>query len=260
MSDANLRLAITFGLLALFIGLEYLSPARPRALSLGRFGKHAGMALISSMLARLALAGGLASVAALAVDMNVGFFNLVSMPSWFAIIVSFLVLDFAIWGQHLVLHRAPLLWRLHRVHHSDTVMDVSTALRFHPFEILASLAFKVTIIMLLGAPPQAVLAFEIILGAGALFTHANIALPPWLERSLRLLFVTPALHMIHHSPNPNETNSNFGFSFNFWDRMFGTYRNVRLVGEIEVGLEDWRSPKDQTLVALLSNPWRGSKL
>jgi sterol desaturase/sphingolipid hydroxylase (fatty acid hydroxylase superfamily) len=155
-----------------------------------------------------------------------------------------------------LLHRVPLLWRLHRVHHSDTVMDVSTALRFHPIEILASLGFKATIILLLGAPPQAVLAFEIVLGAGALFTHANLAMPAWLERPLRVLFVTPSLHMIHHSPNPAETNSNFGFSFSFWDRLFGSYRDRRLGNGFEVGLEEWRTPQHQTFRALLGNPWR----
>jgi sterol desaturase/sphingolipid hydroxylase (fatty acid hydroxylase superfamily) len=257
VSDPNLRLFVTLGLLAVFVGLEYLAPARPRALSLSRFSKQAAMAAISAVLARLALAGGLASVATLAHDLGVGVFNVITLPAWIAILISFLVLDFAIWGQHLVLHRVPFLWRLHRVHHSDTIMDVSTALRFHPFEILASLAFKVAIIMLLGAPPEAVLAFEIVLGAGALFTHANIAVPTWLERPLRLLFVTPSLHMVHHSPNPIETNSNFGFSFSFWDRLFKTYRDKRLSGGAEVGLEDWRKPQDQTLGALLGNPFRG---
>jgi sterol desaturase/sphingolipid hydroxylase (fatty acid hydroxylase superfamily) len=257
MSDADLRLAITFGLLGLLVGLEYLTPARPRALSLGRFSRHAGMALISSFFARMAFVGGLASVAALAMDLKLGVFNAINLPVWLAIAISFLALDFAIWGQHLVLHRVPFLWRLHRVHHSDTVMDISTALRFHPLEILASLAFKAAIILVLGTPPVAVLAFEIALGAGALFTHANIAIPVWMEQPLRLLFVTPSLHMIHHSPNPVETNSNFGFSFNFWDRLFGTYRNVRIGGGVEVGLENWRGPEDQTLRALLENPWRG---
>jgi sterol desaturase/sphingolipid hydroxylase (fatty acid hydroxylase superfamily) len=257
MSDPNLRLAITFGLLGLFVALEYLVPARPRALSLGRFSQQASMSLISALLARLALAGGLASVAVLASNMKFGLFNAVTTPNWIAIVVSFLILDLAIWAQHLVLHHVPFLWRLHRVHHSDTVMDVSTALRFHPLEILASLAFKAAIILLLGAPPEAVLAFEIVLGAGALFTHSNIALPNWLERGLRLLFVTPALHLIHHSPNPIETNSNFGFSFSFWDRLFGTFRANRLGDDTHIGLEKWRAPQDQTLSALLVNPFRG---
>jgi sterol desaturase/sphingolipid hydroxylase (fatty acid hydroxylase superfamily) len=135
-------------------------------------------------------------------------------------------------------------------------MDVSTALRFHPFEILASLAFKIIIILLLGAPAIAVIAFEIVLSAGALFTHANVAVPSRLEALLRLVFVTPALHLIHHSPDPKETNSNFGFSFSFWDRIFGTYRRLRGDANGPIGLESWRLRSDQTLPALLLNPFK----
>jgi sterol desaturase/sphingolipid hydroxylase (fatty acid hydroxylase superfamily) len=257
MSDASLRLLVTLGLLAAFVGLEYLVPARPNALGLRRIANQAGLAFISSVLARLALGGGLAGLAWMAQDQGFGLFNLVSAPIWLAIIVSFLLLDFAIWAQHMLLHRVPFLWRLHRVHHGDTVMDVSTALRFHPFEILASLAYKAAIVVLLGAPAVAVLMFEMALGAGALFTHANIALPKGLERTMRYLFITPSLHLIHHSPNPVETNSNFGFSFNFWDRAFGTYRAARLNGDDNhIGLKNWRGPRDQTLGAMLVNPFR----
>jgi sterol desaturase/sphingolipid hydroxylase (fatty acid hydroxylase superfamily) len=180
----------------------------------------------------------------------------VAVPSWVAALASFLILDFAIWAQHMAMHHVPFLWRMHRVHHYDTIMDISTALRFHPFEILASLAFKISIILILGAPALAVVAFEIVLSAGALFTHANIAMPGRLETRLRLVFVTPALHLIHHSPDPIETNSNFGFSFSFWDRIFGTYRPLRLDANGPIGLESWRSRSDQTLPALLINPFK----
>lgn len=254
MSDATIRLAITLGLLGLFIVLESCAPARRGSLSFRRLITHITMAGISAVLARLALAGGLASVAGLAAQWQVGLFNVVLVPNWIAILATFLILDFAIWSQHLALHKVPLLWRLHRVHHSDTNMDVSTALRFHPIEILVSLAFKAAIVILLGAPPAAVFAFEIVLGAGALFTHANIAIPKGLERIVRVILVTPALHLIHHSPIPVETNSNFGFSFTIWDRLFGTYREVRLAPERLIGLEHWRAGNDQKLGALLANP------
>jgi sterol desaturase/sphingolipid hydroxylase (fatty acid hydroxylase superfamily) len=256
MSDSMLRLGLTFGLLILFVGLEYLVPARKRALGLGRFATQASLALISAILARLALAGGLAGVASFASAQEFGLLNLVALPYWLAFGLALLVLDFAVWAQHLVLHRVPFLWRLHRVHHGDIAMDISTALRFHPFEILASLAFKAAIVALLGAPAQAAFVFEIILGAGALFSHANIALPTWLERRLRWVLITPAVHLIHHSPNSIDTNSNFGFSTSLWDRLFGTYRDARVPDEDRIGLEDWRTPQDQRLPAMLVNPFR----
>jgi sterol desaturase/sphingolipid hydroxylase (fatty acid hydroxylase superfamily) len=256
MSDATIRLAVTFGLLALFIALEISAPKRASVLNLRRFSNQAALALISSVLARMALGGGLAGIAIVANIHRVGLFNVVQVPFWFAAIISFLVLDFAIWAQHMAMHHVPFLWRLHRVHHGDTAMDVSTALRFHPFEILASLAFKVVMVVALGAPVAAVFIFEMVLGAGALFTHANIALPTWLERPLRWLFVTPALHVIHHSPNPVETNSNFGFSFNIWDRLFGMYRSAPITDDGAIGLENWRAPEDQRLLAMLANPFK----
>ena len=255
MTDATLRFLITFGLLGVFFTLEALSPARQSNLSLKRFFNQAGMAAISAVLARLALAGGLTSVAMMADRSDIGIFNLFSFPKWLAIGLSFFVLDLAIWGQHWALHHLPFLWRLHRVHHGDTIMDVSTAFRFHPFEILTSLAFKAAIIISIGAPPVAVLVFEIALGAGALFTHANIALPHWLERWLRFALVTPALHLIHHSPNLLETNCNFGFSFNFWDRLFGTFRATPMLPNGPIGLETRRGDADQKLSHMLVDPF-----
>jgi sterol desaturase/sphingolipid hydroxylase (fatty acid hydroxylase superfamily) len=256
MSDSLIRFVLTFGLLALFVGLEYLAPARTNMLGFKRFVQQAGMAALSAVLAKLALAGGLAGVAVVVGAYDFGVLNQLALPGWLAFIFALLVLDFAVWAQHLVLHRVPILWRLHRVHHGDTVMDVSTALRFHPFEIVASLAFKAAVVALLGAPAQAAFVFEIILGAGALFSHANIALPNWLERPLRWVLITPALHLIHHSPNPLETNANFGFSTSLWDRLFGTYRDTRLTDDDRIGLEDWRAPTDQTLPAMLTNPFK----
>lgn len=256
MSDATLRVAITLGLLALFFVLEVLAPARRSALTPTRLARQFSLAIVSAVSARLALGGGLAGIALLAHNRGWGLFNVITIDNWLAIGISFLALDFAIWVQHLALHRFAFLWRLHSVHHSDTVMDVTTALRFHPFEILASLGYKVILTMTLGAPPEAVFGFEIMLGAGALFTHANIAVPAWLEQRLRFVFVTPALHLIHHSPNPIETNSNFGFSFSIWDRLFGTYQSARLEPDDYIGLKTWRAPNDQTLGALFLTPFR----
>jgi sterol desaturase/sphingolipid hydroxylase (fatty acid hydroxylase superfamily) len=256
MSDNLLRLGVTLALVLAFLGLERMRPARANVLGPVRFLRHMGLAALGALLARFVLAGGLAGVALWANAHDVGVLNQLNLPPWLDFLVALAVLDFAVWAQHLALHRIPLFWRLHRVHHSDVTMDVSTALRFHPFEILASLGFKALIVMALGAPASAAFVFEVILGATALFSHANIALPDWLEDRLRLVLITPALHLIHHSPHPQETNSNFGFSTCLWDRLFHTYLDRRTSGDDRIGLEAWRSPTEQELPALLTNPLR----
>jgi sterol desaturase/sphingolipid hydroxylase (fatty acid hydroxylase superfamily) len=262
MTDATLRLGLTLGLFALFFGLEWLRPARPSQLTPLRLVRQFSLALSGAFLSRLVLAGGLASVAAWAQGAGIGFFNTISLfangglNGVAAMIMCFLLLDFSVWAQHVLTHKVPFLWRFHRVHHSDIAMDVTTALRFHPGEILASLAFKTAIILALGAPPLVAFAFEVALGAGALFTHANVKLPTKLDNVLRFLVVTPAMHLIHHSPAPQNTNSNYGFSFSIWDRLFRTYRPAPAPSEsLElIGLEHWRGAPDQSLRALLINP------
>jgi sterol desaturase/sphingolipid hydroxylase (fatty acid hydroxylase superfamily) len=262
MTDATLRLGLTLGLFILFFGLEWLRPARPTQLTPIRLVRQFSLALSGAFLSRLMLAGGLASVAVWAQGAGIGFFNMFSLFSngglgeLAAIIICFLLLDFSVWAQHVLSHKVPFLWRFHRVHHSDIAMDVTTALRFHPGEILASLAYKTAIILVLGAPPLVAFAFEVALGAGAIFTHANVKLPTKLDNALRLLVVTPAMHLIHHSPDPQNTNSNYGFSFSLWDRLFRTYRAAPAPSEsLElIGLEQWRNAPDQSLRALLVNP------
>jgi sterol desaturase/sphingolipid hydroxylase (fatty acid hydroxylase superfamily) len=256
MNDATLRLIVTISLLALFVLLENRLPARKPALNAARFLRHIGLSLVSATLARLALVGGLASIATMCSLHGVGIFNFIQLPVWLTIILSFLLLDAAIWAQHIAMHKVPFLWRLHRVHHSDIAMDVSTALRFHPFEILVSLGFKALVVVALGAPALAVFYFEMALGAAALMTHANVAFSPRVERLVRIVFITPTLHLSHHSPDPLETNSNYGFCLSIWDRIFGTLRLHRIGTEHRIGLEDWRSAYDQTLPALLANPFK----
>lgn len=259
MTDASLRLAVTLGLLALFATLEWMRPARPSQVSIGRIARHGALSLLGSMVSRLVLAGGLASVASFVQLFDFGLVHWLHLTGVWVWVACFLILDFAVWGQHVLSHKIPFFWRLHRLHHSDVVMDVTTALRFHPFEIFASLIFKGSVVALLGAPPALVFAFELALGAGALFTHANIALPKRLDRALRSLIVTPAMHLIHHHPNPMATNSNYGFSFSVWDRLFGTYRTDAPAPELatgsDIGLEHWRHPQDQTLKAMVLNPF-----
>lgn len=181
-----------------------------------------------------------------------------ALPAWAGVIAGILLLDVAIYWQHRLLHAVPLLWRLHRVHHADTGFDVTTAVRFHPIEIVVSMGIKLGLIALLGVPALAVLLFEIALNAGSLFTHSNIGLPVKLDRRLRWVFVTPDMHRIHHSVHKDETDSNFGFHLSIWDRVFGSYRERPRDGHtaMQIGLQEYRQQRDQTLWALLLNPLR----
>jgi sterol desaturase/sphingolipid hydroxylase (fatty acid hydroxylase superfamily) len=180
------------------------------------------------------------------------------VPYWPAVLVGIVALDLVIYAQHMAFHHVPVLWRLHRVHHADTELDVTTGLRFHPFEILLSLAIKVAAVLALGAPALAVVAFEVLLNATAMFNHSNVALPPRLEPLARWLVVTPQMHEVHHSADRRETDSNFGFNLPWWDRLFGTYRAAPAAGDdgVVIGLPDFREPAERTLLRLLTQPFR----
>ena len=179
------------------------------------------------------------------------------LPGWSHIILSLIGLDFAIYVQHVLLHALPVFWRLHRVHHIDLDVDVTTGLRFHPVEICLSMLYKAALVLLLGAPPAAVIAFEVILNATSLFNHSNIRLPAALDRLLRQVLITPDLHRIHHSVLEVETNSNFGFSVPFWDRLCGTYRDQPSQSHttMGLGLKAYREPRSLGLGRLLLNPF-----
>lgn len=188
-----------------------------------------------------------------------GFFNHVTfLPLWFVSIVVILALDLAIYCQHRIFHAVPWLWRIHRVHHADQEFDVTTALRFHPLEILLSMAIKMALVMLLGAPAVAVIVFEILLNATAIFNHANVRLPVKFDQYLRLFLVTPDMHRVHHSVIRQETDSNFGFNLTWWDRLFGTYRSQPEHGHLgmTIGLEDYRTEQDQQLGRMLMQPFQ----
>ncbi len=180
------------------------------------------------------------------------------LPLWLSVPIAFLLLDLLIWGQHILMHHIPALWRLHRMHHSDTHLDASTGLRFHPLEILLSTLIKIAAVIALGAPALAVIAFEIALNATSLFTHTNIRLPDRTESVLRRLIVTPALHRIHHSIRPEETNSNYGFTLSLWDRAFGTFRPAPKGDPqtMPLGIETFRSRREAWLDRLLTQPLR----
>jgi len=188
-----------------------------------------------------------------------GLLNAVSPPFWLALLVAVLVLDFAIYLQHVLFHAVPALWRLHRVHHADLEFDVTTGLRFHPLEILLSMAIKLAVIAALGPPALAVLIFEVLLNATSMFNHGNVRMPAGLDRVLRWLVVTPDMHRVHHSVLPHETNSNFGFNLPWWDRLLGTYRARPAAGHtgMTIGIEQFRAPRELWLDRLLLQPFRG---
>jgi sterol desaturase/sphingolipid hydroxylase (fatty acid hydroxylase superfamily) len=180
------------------------------------------------------------------------------LPSWLAVLTGVVLLDLAIYFQHVMFHAVPTLWRLHRVHHADLDLDVTTGTRFHPVEILISTGIKCAAVAAIGAPPIAVLMFEVLLNATAMFNHANASLPPRVERWARLLVVTPDMHRVHHSVRYEESSSNFAFNLPWWDRVFGTYRARPKLGHVDmsIGVDAFRSADESRLDRLLLQPFR----
>src|SRR5207302_2215016 len=198
--------------------------------------------------------------AVLAYERGFGLFNIIILPAWVAVVASVLVLDLAIYFQHVLFHAVPALWRLHRMHHADLEFDVTTGLRFHPIEILLSMLIKFAVIAAIGAPAAAVLIFEVLLNATSMFNHGNVGLAPGTDRVLRWFLVTPDMHRVHHSIMSNETNSNFGFNLPWWDRLFGTYCSQPAAGHegMTIGIEQFRDPRELGIVRMLLQPFRGS--
>lgn len=236
-SEPGIRLACFAGVFVVMAVWECLAPRR--RLSLGktsRWTSNLALLLLNGFLMRLVAPLGAVGVALVAQRQGWGLFQLMEIPSWLAIALSVLLLDLAIYLQHVMFHAVPLLWRLHLVHHADMDFDVTTGLRFHSLEILLSLGIKAAVILLLGTPVMAVLIFEVLLNATSMFNHSNIRMPLGLDRVLRYLVVTPDMHRVHHSRHVAETNSNFGFSLPWWDWLLGTYRDQPLGGHLAMGI------------------------
>jgi sterol desaturase/sphingolipid hydroxylase (fatty acid hydroxylase superfamily) len=210
------------------------------------------------MATRLIAPAGAVGFAILAEAHGWGLFNVLAWPTWAELLLALLVLDLAIYLQHRLFHSVPLLWRLHRMHHADLDVDVTTGARFHPVEILLSLGIKFIIIVPLGASPLSVFLFEIALNATSMFNHSNVRLSPTFERALRWLLVTPDMHRVHHSTLRCETDSNFGFNLPWWDRLFGTYRHQPKAGheDMTLGIDQFRDPKELRLDRMLAQPFR----
>jgi len=239
---------------------ELVAPRRPLTTSKrARWVSNLGLVLIDSVIVRLAFPAGLAGVAFLVQQRGWGLFNQFDLSTLLEIIFSVLILDLAIYLQHVMFHSAPLLWRLHMVHHSDMDIDVTTGIRFHPIEILLSMGIKMAVVVLIGAPPASVLIFEIILNGTSMFNHGNVGYPRHIDSYLRLLVVTPEMHRVHHSAIRWETNSNLGFNFPWWDRLFGTYRNQPAKGHLDmiIGLDQYKEPHKLTFFWLIALPFVG---
>jgi sterol desaturase/sphingolipid hydroxylase (fatty acid hydroxylase superfamily) len=256
--ETAIRLGCFSLVLLLMILWEWRRPRRTLSLPRGRrWPANLGIIAVDSVVVRLAFPVLAVGMAGLAADQGWGLFNQLNAPFWLAFIASLLLLDLAIYTQHVIFHRVPWLWRLHRMHHTDLDFDVTTALRFHPLEIVLSMLIKLAVVVALGAPAVAVMLFEVILNATAMFNHGNVRLPLWLDRRLRWMVVTPDMHRVHHSVRVEETDSNFGFNLPWWDRLFGTYRDQPRAGHtgMTIGLEYFRDRRATALTQLLLQPF-----
>ena len=242
---------------------EWLAPRRP--LTAGRRPRwpgNLGIWAIDSVVVRLVGPATVVGVALAAAAHGWGLFPLLGLPYWAALVTGVIALDLTIYVQHVVFHYVPWLWRLHRMHHADLDIDVTTGVRFHPLEILLSLAIKMVAVAALGVPAEAVVIFEVLLNATSLFNHSNVALPPRLDKLARWIVVTPQMHQVHHSIEREETDSNFGFNLPWWDRLFGTYRAAPRAGEagLVIGLPIFRELAELRIMRLLTQPFRNAAL
>ncbi|MGI9356436.1 MAG: sterol desaturase family protein [Rhizobiaceae bacterium] len=256
--EGIIRLSVFLGLFALLALSEYLKPRRKLVVSKAdRWTTNIAIVLLDSVIVRLIFPAAAVGVALWARANDFGLFNAIDVPLWLAIIVSFLALDFAVWLSHVASHKIPMFWRIHRMHHSDRDFDVTTAVRFHPIEIVLSMLWKVAWVITLGAPAVAVIVFEIFLNGTAMFNHSNWKLPLGLDRLLRLIVVTPDMHRVHHSSIQGETDSNYGFNLPWWDRLFGTYIDQPELGHdgMEIGLTEWQDERPTQLGWSLSVPF-----
>jgi sterol desaturase/sphingolipid hydroxylase (fatty acid hydroxylase superfamily) len=259
--EAGIRLAFFVGTFAAMAVWELLAPRRAPTVSKAlRWANNIGLVALNTLLLRLLFPAAGAGMAVFAAHHGWGVLNTVQLPSWLAVAIAVIALDFVIWLQHVMVHAIPLLWRLHRVHHADPDFDLTTGSRFHPLEIILSMLIKFAAIAVLGPPVVAVIVFEVLLNTTALFNHANVRLPARLDRMLRWFVVTPDMHRVHHSIEDDETNSNFGFNLPWWDRLLGTYRDQPRGGHegMTIGIRGHNRPLDVSwLPGMLALPFRG---
>jgi sterol desaturase/sphingolipid hydroxylase (fatty acid hydroxylase superfamily) len=256
-----IRLGAFLGVFALMALWEALAPRRGQAIGRWtRWPNNLGVVVVDTLVVRVLFPTAAVGMALVAEEHGWGLFNLLPVPSWAAVLISVVLLDLAIYAQHVAFHAVPVLWRLHRMHHADLEFDVTTGVRFHPVEIVLSMLIKFTVVVALGAPAVAVLIFEVLLNATSMFNHGNVRLPGWADRILRWAVVTPEMHRVHHSVLRRETDSNFGFNLPWWDRLFGTYRAQPEAGHggMTIGIEQFRDLRELRLDRMLLQPLRGA--
>lgn len=260
-NEIVIRLCFFFGVFVLMALWEVKAPKRALTLSKAyRWINNLGLVALNTAILRLIFPAAAVGMAAFCAEKGWGILNFYEIPFVLAIIVSVVAMDFIIYLQHVLVHSVPALWRLHRVHHADVDYDVTTGSRFHPIEIVLSMLIKFATIIVIGPPVVAVVIFEIILNAMAMFNHGNVGLPPTIDKILRLLFVTPDMHRVHHSVEDNEANSNFGFNLSIWDKIFGTYIEQPRDGHqgMTIGIHKYRDPKQvASLPGMLTFPFKG---
>lgn len=257
--EPHIRLAAFGGIFLAMAAWEILSPRRRQAIGRAtRWPSNIGVVVIDTLCVRVLFPVTAVGLATVCESEGWGLLQVWSVPAWLAVPLAMVLLDLVIYFQHVLFHAVPALWRLHRMHHADLEFDVTTGSRFHPIEIILSMVIKLAVIAALGAPAIAVLLFEVLLNATAMFNHANVRLGPRADALLRLVVVTPDMHRVHHSVRLGETNSNFGFNLPWWDRLFGTYRAQPENGHahMTIGVPQFRDVAEQRLDRMLTQPFR----
>ena len=259
--EAQIRLGFFIGVFTLMASWEVFAPRRTGQIKRRlRWPSNLGIVIFNALVLRLVMPTTAVALALAGETAGWGLLQQFDLPLWLASALAIVCLDLTIYLQHLMFHAVPVLWRLHRMHHADLAFDVTTGARFHPLEIILSMVIKFVVIAALGPPAVAVLIFEVLLNALAMFNHANARLPLGLDKVLRRAIVTPDMHRVHHSVIPREANSNFGFNLAVWDHWFGTYCAQPQKGhqEMAIGISTFRTERDLMLDKMLLQPFKDS--
>lgn len=255
--ESQIRLSVFIGLFVLLALAELVVPRRSLRMSkVLRWFSNISMTTFNTILVALLPLAAVA-YAYTVEDAGGGLLNHLALPAVVKVLITVIVFDCLIYWQHVIFHKVPILWRLHRVHHSDVDLDVTSGARFHAIEIILSMLIKLAAVRIIGAPALGILIFEVVLNGSAMFNHSNIRLPLKLDRLVRLFLVTPDMHRVHHSVHRDETDSNYGFNLPWWDYLFGTYTPQPRDGhdEMEIGLHEFREPREQYVDKLLVQPF-----
>ncbi len=258
-NEQQVRLGVFLGLLFILAGAEFFAPlAKRKTPRPFQWFTNITIVILDSLVLRFLFPLLAVGIAHYASETNIGLFNNIPLNEWIVFFISLLLLDLLIYGQHVMMHKIPLLWRLHRMHHTELALDVTSAVRFHPIEIIISMLIKMAFVLIMGIPAPAVIVFEILLNGLALFNHSNLKLALPIEKFLRTFIITPEVHWIHHSDISSETNSNFGFNLCIWDKLFRTYVDKPTFDypEMRQGLKEFGFSKPLNIIELLVSPFK----